>query len=216
VEDCLAVSLDALPDRSHPTWDLPFVIEIQWNVNGPMAGETTRLRMIVRRRQNQLIVELGKFGSPRLFLKQSVLIIPGGRRGRREYLNCRDCGAGVRKLFLPIMDMDAYLFRCRACHDLVYSSQFRKRTRLVCGPGRRHKSKVPKKTRGRPKEKRSYVRGEYDKAIVGLDEAYCPKCRLARRIAEPMRTTFRNDRPATTGACPVCGTRLWRARAGAN
>lgn len=124
------MSLDALPDRSHPNWDLPFGIEIQWNVHGPMAGEPTRLQMTVRRRLNKLIVELGKFGSSRLFLRQSVLILPGGPRGYREYLNCRGCGAGVRQLLLPAMDMDAEQFRCRICHDLAYTTQFRHRNLL--------------------------------------------------------------------------------------
>jgi len=257
VEDCLALSLDVLPDHSLPTWDLPFVIAIQWSVHGPMAGEPTKLRMTVRRRQNKLNVELAKFGSSRLFLRQSVLIFPGGPRGYREYLICDGCGARVRQLLLHAMDMDAERFRCRICHDLAYTTQFRHRNLLermignrgksgrrrarpgmeslaafraaarspnplaldvfARGPGRPPKSTpLRNRRRGRPKEKRSYERGGHSKAIVGLDEAYCVKCKLARRIAEPIRTTFRNGRPAITGACPVCGTRLWKARAGAN
>jgi hypothetical protein len=217
VEECVPLRLDALPDRSHTSWDLSLMVTIEWAVDGPMAGEPTRLQMTVRRRHNKLIVELAKFGSSRLFLRQSVLIFPGGPRGYREYLICDGCGARVRQLLLPAMAMDAYTFRCRACHDLKYESQFRQRRLTFCGLGRprKNRSKSGRKP-GRPKTKRTYQRRTYDKKVIAGDEAYCLKCKEPRRIAQPFLTVFSNGRPAVKGACPVCDTRLSKARAWAN
>lgn len=64
---------------------------------------------------------------------------------------------------------------------------------------------------GRPKTKRKYERGAYDKQKCRWDETYCVACRLPRRIAQPAYTEFRNGRPAIAGVCSVCGTKLRRA-----
>jgi hypothetical protein len=64
---------------------------------------------------------------------------------------------------------------------------------------------------GRPKTKRKYERGAYDKQKCRWDEAYCVACRLPRRIAQPAYTEFRHGRPAIAGVCSVCGTKLRRA-----
>jgi hypothetical protein len=36
------------------------------------------------------------------------------------------------------------------------------------------------------------------------------KCRTKREIKNPKAVTLKNKRPATQGACPVCGTKLFR------
>ncbi len=41
-------------------------------------------------------------------------------------------------------------------------------------------------------------------------QAYCFKCRTKREIKNPERTVLKNQRPATKGICPVCGTKLYR------
>ncbi len=41
-------------------------------------------------------------------------------------------------------------------------------------------------------------------------QAYCLKCRAKREIKNPQRVTFKNGRPATSGTCPVCGTKVFR------
>ena len=41
-------------------------------------------------------------------------------------------------------------------------------------------------------------------------EAYCFKCRTKREISKPQQVTLKNGRPATQGACPVCGTKVFR------
>ncbi len=41
-------------------------------------------------------------------------------------------------------------------------------------------------------------------------EAYCVKCRQKREMRDPAETTMKNGRPATTGTCPVCGTKLFK------
>ena len=54
--------------------------------------------------------------------------------------------------------------------------------------------------------------------LYGLDtniggcvmEAYCFKCRTKRTINNPQAVTLKNGRPATQGACPTCGTKVFR------
>ncbi len=43
-----------------------------------------------------------------------------------------------------------------------------------------------------------------------MTEAYCLRCRTKREIANPMKTTLKNGRPAVQGECPVCKTKLFR------
>jgi hypothetical protein len=45
----------------------------------------------------------------------------------------------------------------------------------------------------------------------GFDmQAYCLKCRTKREMRNPQQVTLKNGRPATSGACPVCGTKMYR------
>jgi len=41
-------------------------------------------------------------------------------------------------------------------------------------------------------------------------QAYCVKCRTKREMRNPQQITMKNGRPATTGICPVCGTKMFR------
>lgn len=41
-------------------------------------------------------------------------------------------------------------------------------------------------------------------------EAYCVKCRAKREIKDPTQITMKNGRPAVTGKCAVCGTKIFR------
>ena len=43
-----------------------------------------------------------------------------------------------------------------------------------------------------------------------MAEAYCFKCRAKREIRNPSAVTLKNGRPATSGVCPVCGTKVYR------
>ncbi|MEE9236735.1 MAG: DUF5679 domain-containing protein [Thermoplasmata archaeon] len=40
--------------------------------------------------------------------------------------------------------------------------------------------------------------------------AYCVKCRSKREMQNPMRIVMKNNKPATKGTCPVCGTKMFR------
>ena len=46
-------------------------------------------------------------------------------------------------------------------------------------------------------------------------EAYCVKCKAKREMKDPTETTMKNGRPATTGTCSVCGTKLFKIGKGA-
>lgn len=41
-------------------------------------------------------------------------------------------------------------------------------------------------------------------------EAYCLKCRQKREMQNPTPITMKNGKPATTGICPVCGTKMFK------
>lgn len=41
-------------------------------------------------------------------------------------------------------------------------------------------------------------------------EAYCVKCKAKREIKDPREITMKNGKPATTGVCPNCGTKIFR------
>ena len=41
-------------------------------------------------------------------------------------------------------------------------------------------------------------------------EAYCMKCRKKVAIKSPQKVTLKNKRPATSGVCPNCGTKVFR------
>ncbi len=39
---------------------------------------------------------------------------------------------------------------------------------------------------------------------------YCMKCRAQREMKETRAITMKNGRPATSGVCPTCGTKMFR------
>ena len=41
-------------------------------------------------------------------------------------------------------------------------------------------------------------------------DAYCVKCRQSRTMKDPQPVTMKNGRPATSGACDVCGTKMFK------
>ena len=41
-------------------------------------------------------------------------------------------------------------------------------------------------------------------------EAYCVKCKAKREIKDPAETVMKNGKPAVTGTCSVCGTKLFK------
>jgi len=41
-------------------------------------------------------------------------------------------------------------------------------------------------------------------------QAYCVKCRTKREMRNPMQIKMKNGKPATTGICPVCSTKMFR------
>jgi hypothetical protein len=41
-------------------------------------------------------------------------------------------------------------------------------------------------------------------------EAYCVKCKAKREMKNAQKTTMKNNKPATTGICPVCGTKMFK------
>jgi hypothetical protein len=43
-----------------------------------------------------------------------------------------------------------------------------------------------------------------------MAEAYCVKCKAKREVKDPQNVTMKNGKPALTGTCPVCGTKLYR------
>ena len=46
-------------------------------------------------------------------------------------------------------------------------------------------------------------------------EAYCVKCKAKRVIKDAQKITMKNGRPATQGACPECGTKMFKIGAAA-
>lgn len=41
-------------------------------------------------------------------------------------------------------------------------------------------------------------------------EGYCVKCKAKREMTDTKSITMKNGRPATSGKCPVCGTKVFR------
>jgi len=43
-----------------------------------------------------------------------------------------------------------------------------------------------------------------------MAQAYCVKCRAKVEIKNPKKITMKNKRPATSGTCPKCSTKVFR------
>jgi len=54
----------------------------------------------------------------------------------------------------------------------------------------------------------------HDQSESTVASGYCMKCKAQRDIKNPKQITMKNGRPATEGACPVCGTKIFKIGAG--
>jgi RNase P subunit RPR2 len=43
-----------------------------------------------------------------------------------------------------------------------------------------------------------------------MAEGYCLKCKTKREMQDAQAITMKNGKPATTGTCPVCGTKIYK------
>jgi hypothetical protein len=43
-----------------------------------------------------------------------------------------------------------------------------------------------------------------------MAQAYCVKCRAKREMKNPKKIKMKNGKPATTGTCPKCSTKMFR------
>ncbi len=41
-------------------------------------------------------------------------------------------------------------------------------------------------------------------------QAYCVKCKTKRDMKDPKQIKMKNGRPAVTGTCTVCGTKMFK------
>jgi len=41
-------------------------------------------------------------------------------------------------------------------------------------------------------------------------QAYCVKCKAKKTMKDAKEIKMKNGRPAVTGACPTCGTKMFR------
>jgi len=41
-------------------------------------------------------------------------------------------------------------------------------------------------------------------------EAYCMKCKKKVEMKDPKKITMKNGKPAMTGTCPKCGTKVFK------
>jgi len=43
-----------------------------------------------------------------------------------------------------------------------------------------------------------------------MSNGYCVKCKASREMVDPTPVVMKNGRPATSGKCPICGTKIFR------
>ena len=43
-----------------------------------------------------------------------------------------------------------------------------------------------------------------------MAQAYCVKCKAKREVKNPTHITMKNGKPALSGICPVCGTKVFK------
>jgi len=46
--------------------------------------------------------------------------------------------------------------------------------------------------------------------LVAAKEGYCVKCKAKREIKDAKDIVMKNNRPATQGLCPECGTKIFK------
>lgn len=47
-----------------------------------------------------------------------------------------------------------------------------------------------------------------------MAEAYCVKCKAKVQIKDAQDVTLKNGKPAVSGICPTCGTKVFRIGSG--
>jgi len=45
---------------------------------------------------------------------------------------------------------------------------------------------------------------------ISMPQAYCVKCKTSVEIKNPQNVTLKNGKPAVSGVCPNCGTKVFR------
>lgn len=48
-----------------------------------------------------------------------------------------------------------------------------------------------------------------DKEVNGM-EGYCVKCKAKREMKDAKAVVMKNGKPATSGTCPTCGTKMFK------
>jgi len=43
-----------------------------------------------------------------------------------------------------------------------------------------------------------------------MAEAYCVKCKAKQEMNSPQQVTMKNGKPALSGTCPKCGTKMFK------
>ena len=43
-----------------------------------------------------------------------------------------------------------------------------------------------------------------------MTEAYCMKCKKKVEMKDPKKITMKNGKPAMSGVCPKCGTKVFK------
>lgn len=49
-----------------------------------------------------------------------------------------------------------------------------------------------------------------EKGATAAMEAYCVKCKAKREVKNPTSITMKNGKPATSGTCATCGTKVFK------
>jgi len=58
---------------------------------------------------------------------------------------------------------------------------------------------------------KDYILTLVDIGAVGtLVKAYCVKCKKSVEMKDAKKVKLKNDKPATKGTCPKCGTKVFR------
>lgn len=52
--------------------------------------------------------------------------------------------------------------------------------------------------------------------LLATTTAYCVKCKQKRDMKDEKQITMKNGRPATSGICSVCGTKMFKIGGGAS
>lgn len=43
-----------------------------------------------------------------------------------------------------------------------------------------------------------------------MTQGYCVKCKAKQEMQNASETTMKNGKPAVTGTCPACGTKMFK------